>query len=274
MYTTQHIHEGFPMSRFLLSCFLLALLATTAHAQEKTKILLIGKDRDHPYGTHEYMTDCTLLATCLKQTPDIEPIVSNGWPKNADALKDVKAIVLYTRNGGNVLFDPFNKDIAEKLLKRGVGLTAIHWSTGAEGQLGEQWLDALGGWFSTKFSKLNTTTTKLKQVNPKHPICRGWEEYELRDEFYLELKFKEKATPIVQVELNQKTHTVAWTYERPDAKGRSFGCVLGHFHDNFGERRFRQMLVNGILWTAHREVPAMGAPVAIKAKDLELPPKK
>jgi hypothetical protein len=33
-------------------------------------------------------------------------------------------------------------------------------------------------------------------------------------------------------------------------------------------------LVNGILWTAHREVPEMGAPVAITAKDLELPAKK
>jgi type 1 glutamine amidotransferase len=49
--------------------------------------------------------------------------------------------------------------------------------------------------------------------------------------------------------------------------------VLGHFHSNFGEKPFRQMLVNGILWTAHREVPQSGAPVAITAKDLELPAK-
>lgn len=260
-----------------LSLILITLtIAGLADAGDKTtKILLIGKDRDHPYATHEYMTECALLATCLKQTKGVEPIVSNGWPKNADTLKDVKAIVLYTANGGDVLFNPIHKDQAEKLLKNGVGLTAIHWSTGAESKAGEQWLDTLGGWFSVKFSKLNTTTTKLKQAEPKHPICRGWKEYDLRDEFYLELKFKEKATPILQVELAKKTHTVAWTYERPESNnGRSFGCVLGHFHSNFGEKPFRQALVNGILWTAHIEVPEMGAPIEITAKDLELPPKK
>lgn len=265
------------MKRILMVLALLVALAPMpGRAGEKvTRILLIGKDRDHPYATHEYMTDCALLAACLKQTPNVETIVSNGWPKNAEMLKDVHAIVLYTRNGGNVLFDPLNAKQAEMLLKNGVGLTAIHWSTGAEGAPGEPWLDALGGWFSTKFSKLNTTTTRLRQVDPKHPICRGWSEYDLRDEFYLELKFKEKATPILQVEINKKVHTVAWTYERPDSKnGRSFGCVLGHFHSNFGEKPFRQALVNGILWTAHREVPEMGAPIAITPKDLELPAKK
>ena len=109
----------------------LAFFSSVTIAGEKTKILLIGKDRDHPYATHEYMTASELLATCLRQTKDVETIVSNGWPKNADALKDVKAIVLYTRNGGNVLFDPLNAKQAETMLKNGVGLTAIHWSTGA-----------------------------------------------------------------------------------------------------------------------------------------------
>lgn len=254
----------------------LLLLANPSLAGEKlTKILLIGKDRDHPYATHEYMTECALLATCLKQTSNVETVISNGWPKNADAFKDVSAIVLYTANGGNVVFDPLNAKQADTLLKNGVGLTAIHWSTGANKKAGDQWLDALGGWFSTDFSKLNVTTTKLKQADPKHSICRGWGEYDLRDEFYLKLKFKDTIKPILKVEINKEEHTVAWIYERPDSKnGRSFGCVLGHFHANFGEKPFRQALVNGILWTAHRDVPEMGAPVAVTAKDLELPPKK
>ncbi len=259
----------------LVAVSALALVGVADAGEKTTKILLIGKDRDHAPATHEYMFECALLAACLKQTPGVEVVVANGWPRNADTLKDVKAIVLYTANGGDVLFNALNKAQAEKLLKDGVGLTAIHWSTGAEGKAGAQWLDTLGGWFSTKFSKLNTTTTKLKQLDPKHPICRGWAEYDLRDEFYLQLKFKEKVTPVLQVELDNKPHTVAWTYERPDSNGgRSFGCVLGHFHANFGAKPFRQMLVNGILWTAQREVPEMGAPVAVTAKDLELPAKK
>jgi type 1 glutamine amidotransferase len=263
------------MRRILVLVVLFMLAAPLVFAGEtKTRILLIGKDRDHAYGTHEYMTDCALLATCLKQTKGIETIVSNGWPKDPADTKHIKAIVLYTANGGDVLFNALNRAHVDAMLKNGVGLTAIHWSTAANDKNGDAWQNTLGGWFNTKFSKLNPTTTALKQVAADHPICRGWKDYDLKDEYYLELKFHAKAKPVLQVHLGGKDHTVAWAYERPDSKhGRSFGCVLGHFHANFGEKAFRQALVNGILWTAHVDVPAEGAPVSIAAKDMELPPK-
>jgi type 1 glutamine amidotransferase len=251
----------------------LCLTSVAAAGDKKTRVLVVGKDRDHPFGTHEYMTDCEILAKCLRQTPGVEAVVSNGWPKERAMLKDVKAIVLHTRNGGNVLFDPLVRDEAEALLKSGAGLTALHWSTGADKKAGPDWLAALGGWFSTDFSKYLVRTPTLKQVDASHPICRGWKEFDLRDEYYIQLKFAESAKPILKVEIDKVEHTVAWTYERPGAKGgRSFGFVCGHFHDNFGERRFRQAIVNGILWTAHLEVPVAGAPCAITAKDMELPP--
>ena len=37
----------------------------------------IGKDLDHPRNTHTYMSDCTLLAKCLRQTEGVETVVSN-----------------------------------------------------------------------------------------------------------------------------------------------------------------------------------------------------
>src|SRR5213080_4158081 len=109
-----------------------------AVAQEKpVKILLIVKDRDHALSQHEYLSDCTILAKCLRQTKGVQAEVSNGWPRDPDKLKGVKAVVLNTRMGGSVLFDPLVKAEAEKLLKQGVGLTAIHWGTGAEAKAGE-----------------------------------------------------------------------------------------------------------------------------------------
>jgi type 1 glutamine amidotransferase len=266
---------GVSMIRYLGLTLALALgLASLAAAGEaKIKILLVGKDRDHPFGTHEYMTDCEILAKCLRQTPGIEAVVSNGWPKDPNLLKDVKAIVLHTRNGGNVLFDPLVRKEAEALLNNGAGLTALHWSTGADKKAGDDWLRTLGGWFGTDFSKLHTGVAPLLQTEPGHPICNGWKPYKLRDEYYLHLKFAEGIKPILKAEIDQKEHTVAWVHERPGSKGgRSFSFVCGHFHENFGLQPFRQAIVNGILWTAHIEVPAGGAPCAITAKDMELPP--
>ena len=264
------------MKRFpCLSLVLLCWLCAGARAAEKTtKIVLIGKDRDHPQGAHMYMYDCEIMARCLRQTPGIETVVTNGWPKDPDVFKDVKAIVLDTRMGGNVLFGGPQRRQAEDLLKQGVGLTAIHWSTGADvGEIGEHYLHTLGGWFNTDFSRYLVQKSTVRQADPAHPICRGWKDYDLREEYYIQLRFMPESKPIMKAVVDGKEYVIGWTYERPNSKeGRSFGFVGGHFHDNFAEKPFRQAVINGILWTAHLEVPEGGAPCAITEKDMELPP--
>lgn len=259
-----------------LSLVTLLLGATSLYAGDKTtRILLVGKDRDHPYGTHEYLSVCQLLAKCLKQTPGVEPVVSNGWPDDPKTLQGVKAIVLYTANGGDVILSAKARADVERLLKDGVGLVAVHWSTGANKLNGPVYQKVLGGWFSREYagSRLYVAAEKLRQAAPDHPICRGWKEYDLRDEYYLDLKFQPDIQPVMKITVKDKDYTVGWVYERPGSKGgRSFGFVCGHFHNNFGEPAFRRAIVNGILWAAHREVPQAGAPVAITKQDMEIPP--
>src|SRR5437016_14637908 len=153
------------------------LLASTAlvGADKKAKILLIGKDLDHARNTHTYLSDCELLAKCLRQTGGVETLVSNGWPQSQEALQGVKAIVLHTRLGGTVLFRGPQRRQAEELLQKGVGITAIHWGTGAETPEGEQWLHTLGGWFNAErdgFSQYLVQASKLRRSDPRHPVCR------------------------------------------------------------------------------------------------------
>jgi type 1 glutamine amidotransferase len=88
----------------------------------------------------------------------------------------------------------------------------------------------------------------------------------------LNLKFHERAQPILKVTVGGKEQVVAWALEREGSSGgRSFGTTLGHFHENFAIADFRRMLVNGILWTAQVEVPKEGAPVDVQEQDLKLP---
>lgn len=257
----------------MVSILVLAVPAIGFGAEPQVKVLLICKDRDHPPATHEYMADCELLARCLRQTAGVEAVVSNGWPTDPTALKDVKALVLITRNGGNVLLGGPQRRQVEELLRNGVGLTAIHWGTGAAKDVGEAWQQTLGGWFSTDFSKYLVRTAKLEQADAKHPICSGWKEFEMRDEYYIQLKFQPGAHPVMKAVIEDKPYVLGWTYERPESKGgRSFGFVCGHFHANYREKPFRQAVINGILWTAAVEIPQGGAPCEIVPKDLELPP--
>src|SRR5207237_7830387 len=119
------------MGRKLLYGVAVWLLAATAlvAADRKAKVLLIGKDLDHARNTHTYLSDCELLARCLRQTDGVEAVVSNGWPRDPAVVKDVTAVVLHTRLGGTVLFRGLHRHQVEEMLKKGVGVTAIHWGT-------------------------------------------------------------------------------------------------------------------------------------------------
>ncbi len=245
----------------------------------KKKIVLIGGNRDHPPGTHLYMRECELLEKCLRQTPGIETVVSNGWPKDEKALDGVSALAFYSNPGAEHLLAADHAEKAESLLKSGVGLAALHWGTGIgdsnNAKLVEKYLDALGGAFGA-WSRYVFSTSRIKQLDPKHPICRGWSDFDLKDEWYLNMRLKPEVKPLAQVRYEEKDRppvdqVVMWAYERKDSNGgRSFGNTLGHYHENFGLEPIRKSMLNGILWTAHCEIPPGGAPCSITPEDMKL----
>jgi type 1 glutamine amidotransferase len=256
---------------------LLALMGMTALADDapKAKILFIGKDPDHAYGTHMYMHTCGMLAKCVALTPGVEAVVSNGWPKDAKVLDGVKTIVVYTNPAAEFLLEGPHRSQVDELMKKGVGIVTIHWASSVNKnnfeRLGPTWLSYTGGTWVSNVG-LSSGKSPLKQLIPDHPICRGWKEYEIEDEYYLDPVIKQ-AKPLLQVhDRKDKEVIVGWVYERPDG-GRAFGTTLGHPYKNFQIDAFRRMIVNGILWTAKVDVPKEGAPVNIAEKDLALPPK-
>lgn len=252
---------------------------TTATGAEKpkTRILLIGKNPDHPHGSHMYMHTCGVLAKCLELTPGVETVVSNGWPKDAKTLEGVTAIVVYTSPAAELLLEGPARAAVDELMKKGVGLVTIHWASSVNKanfeRLGPTWMGYLGGTWVSNVG-LSGGKSTLKQLVPTHPICQGWSEYEIDDEYYLDPVIGKKTTALFQVkERKGKDVIVGWAFERPDG-GRAFGTTLGHPYKNFQDDAFRRMIVNAILWSAKVNVPKTGAPVNVSKEVLALPEKK
>lgn len=255
-----------------LVCSVAAL--PTVQAEPAAKILFVGKQPDHPFGTHMYLHTCGMLAKCLEQNAEVECIVSDGWPQDASTLEGVSTIVVYTTPAAEFLLDGSHRDQVDAMMKDGVGLVTLHWASSIYKdnleRLGPRWLSYLGGTWVSNVG-LHTGKSQLEQLEPDHPISRGWEEHEILDEYYLNPTI-EDATPILQVTAKEQPVIVGWAYERPGG-GRSFGTTLGHFYRNFQQEPFRRMVVNAILWTAHVNVPEEGAIVEMSEADLALPPK-
>ena len=215
----------------------------------------------------------------LSQTEGVETVVSNGWPADAGVSKDVTGIVLHTRLGGTVLFRGPQRRQVDEMLKQGVGVTAIHWGTGAETPEGGPWLQTMGAWFNAEgdgFSKYRVQTSKLQQADPKHPICRGWSGFELREEIYYNLCFLPDARPLMTTVVEGKDSTIGWVYERREFEKRaaSFGASSAAiFTPTSAKRPFRQAVVNGIaVDRAHRHPGKGRTRFRSRPKDMELPP--
>lgn len=238
------------------------------------KILLIGKQPDHPWGTHMYLHTSEMLAKCLQQTPDVQTVVSDGWPNDPEILKDVDTIVVYHSPAAELLLEGPQRQQVDQLMKAGVGLVTIHWASSIFeknlDRLGDRWISYLGGTWVSNVG-LHTGDSQLRQLIPQHPICRGWSEYDIHDEYYLNPTIGE-GKPLVQVKAKDKDVIVGWVHERADG-GRAFATTLGHFYRNFQIDAFRQMIVNGILWSAHVEIPPQGSPIGLSEQDLALPKK-
>lgn len=265
-----------PLCRILLVA--IALFASTANslsAAEPTKILLIGHKLDHPWGSHMYLHTLSMLAKCAENTDGVETVVSDGWPTDKAKLAGVHSIVVYSSPGAEFLVDGPHADELDKLMKSGVGLMAIHWGTAVYeknlDRLGDRWITYLGGCWVSNVG-LSTENSRLMQLAPKHPICRGWSNFDLHDEFYLNPTIPSGTTSVLEITAKGKPLVVGWARERADG-GRAFGTTLGHYYRNYQREPFRQMIVNAMLWTAKVEIPEGGAPIELSEEALALPPK-
>lgn len=238
------------------------------------KVVLVYTALDHPWASHMYEHECKLLAHCLEQTDGVEASVVQSWPDERQ-LDQVRSIVFYSSPAGDIALNPDHRQQFLRLMKDGVGFAAIHWATGTDAKLGDEYANILGGWFNFAHAGLKVDTQLLTQQDPDHPVCRGWKPYQLHDEFYLNMKLHGQTKPLLKVLVDGKEQVVAWTYERANSHGgRSFGTTLGHFHENFALPEFRRAIINGILWTAHVDIPEKGASVDVTEKVLDLPQQK
>ncbi|MCX7427171.1 MAG: DUF1080 domain-containing protein [Planctomycetia bacterium] len=252
--------------------------------EDKKKIVIIAGPKSHGYAAHEHNAGCLLLGKWLNENvPGVQAAVYlNGWPKDPTALDNADAIVLFADGYGA---NPLNGhlDEVDKLMKRGVGLSVLHYATGLpKGDEGNRLLDWIGGLFEQNWSVNPTWNAEFKAL-PDHPITRGVKPFAIEDEWYYNMRFPENmagVTPIlvaippdatrqgpdgeysgnahVRSRLGQPEY-LGWVRARPDG-GRGFGFTGGHWQANWADDNFRKVVLNAIVWTAKLDVPPDGVP--------------
>lgn len=267
------------MFRALLLFMIGTMPLIAAETTKAKKIVLIAgaMDKGHPPGTHEYEKTVRLFKHALDNASNVKGIRTeahlNGWPEQANTLDTADTIVLVSSGSDR---NPKDHPLLvgdrlanlQKQMNRGCGLVLVHWSTFIPNDVAKSHImDWVGGHFDYQsgpakngwYSKIQTTT--VKATPGEHPISRGMKPFEIKDEFYYNLKFRvdqPQVVPVLTVEMGKDgPQTVAWALEK-NSGSRGFGFTGGHFFDHWRTEQYRKMLLNAILWTAHAEVPEKG----------------
>ncbi|MEO5999004.1 MAG: ThuA domain-containing protein [Chitinophagaceae bacterium] len=250
----------------------------------KKKIIFIAGACSHGPGEHEHNAGCRLLAAELNKYvgDQVEATVIQKWPADTTVLDQASSIVLYMDGeGGHLALK--HLDHLTKLMKKGIGLTCLHYAVELPTETGgPEFKNWLGGYFETFWSVNPTWDADFKTL-PKHPVTNGVKPFKVYDEWYYHMRFQDnmknviplltaippastlerkdgphEGNEFVRKELGKPQH-VAWLTQRADG-GRGFGFTGGHYHKNWGNENFRKIVLNGIIWTAKINVPSAGVP--------------
>jgi type 1 glutamine amidotransferase len=255
-----------------------------ANGERKRKVLFLAGRPSHGYGAHDHWAGAKLLAKSLNDSglPIEAEVHRYGWPEDSKIFDGVDCVVIYADGGGGHIVNR-HLDEMDALTKKGVGLVCLHYAVEVpKGRVGDKFLEWIGGYFETDWSVNPHWTANFSKL-PDHSITRGVAPFEINDEWYYHMRFREGmrgVTPILTdlppaeslsrpdgshsgnrhvraaVARGEPQH-MAWAVERDDG-GRGFGFTGAHVHWNWAEPNFRKLVLNAIAWCAKVEVPPGG----------------
>ena len=272
-----------PLFRVSLLALVAMPLLVVAEAKERAKVVIVAGTKSHGYGAHEFNAGSLLMQKLLKESaPSVDVVVHlNGWPKADDAFDGADAIVLFMDGGGG---HPVNSHLDQlaPLMDKGVGLMCMHYAVEVPiGPTAKAYLKWIGGYYESGWS-INPHWIAKSKLNREHPISNGVNDFAVNDEWYFNMRFREKMEGVESVlkavpddearsgktswprgprkdiqDASGREETLLWATERPDG-GRGVGFTGAHFHWNFGDDGFRKLVLNSIMWVAGMEVPETG----------------
>lgn len=265
---------------FILLAGLLPAQAEDAAAKKRI-ILVAGETaKVDVVGHHDYLAGCQCLEALLRQTDGVEIVrVNGGWPDDKHVFDGASSVVFYTDGGGKQAFLASPERVAQMqaLADQRVGLVMIHQAVDFPPEFARQGRDWLGGIYLQGKSGRGHWPSKHIDF-PTHPITRGVTAWQVNDGWLNGLQFVDKMQGISPLVWSGKNYEesragldpqiVSWAYQRPDG-GRSFSFTGLDAHSAWELKGMRQLVVNGVLWSAGIEIPAQGAPCQIEKSDLQ-----
>lgn len=174
-----------------------------------------------------------------------------------EGAKGYDVIVLYD------MWQPINEESQEafvKLLRQGKGLVALHHSL-ASYQTWDEYRNIIGGrWHMEKWNQngkeqppstfKHDVQFKVHIADSKHPVTKGLQDFDIRDETYGNFEVLPKVKPLLTTEEPTSNRVIAWAHTY--GRSRVVYIQLGHDHYAYQNPNYRRLVLQAIRWVAGR----------------------
>ncbi|MGJ8678665.1 MAG: ThuA domain-containing protein [Akkermansiaceae bacterium] len=272
--------NNFP--RFIYYFFILTITAASAQ-----HVLFITGEESHTWGQHERRATSIILAAALENVdPEISTehvfVATEGWPTQSQ-IDTADCIFINTYGYSKHIVNSDTKmSQLEAHMNLGKGFASMSWSLAVNGSLANRWKNLIGAnWSgSNRVATFNTESLYKPEVE-SHPVMNGLPDYHLNDEYFF--NFDKSTLGTISPILVHQGQNAAFSYDRSirgndatdeliangheflgswcfrrAAGGRAFGHAGGRYYFNLAKDSFRTNLLNGIMWTMKKNIPASG----------------
>jgi hypothetical protein len=290
----------------ILALFAFTSVTSAITADGKHKLVIIAGKPSHPPLQHEFRAGALILEKCLKDVPRLKvDRHDQGWVSDESTFADADAIVIYSDGGAkHPAVQGDHLKTLNALMAKGVGFGAMHYGVEVLADNGgAEFKEWLGGHYENQYS-CNPMWEPRFEMFPSHPITEGVLPFQIKDEWYMNMRFrpafgdgtkqvtagKSSFVPIlvaspsdatrdgpyvypkgpyphIQAEKGQ-SEAMMWAVEREDG-GRGFGFTGGHFHLNWSNDAFRKTVLNALVWVTKIEVPSGGVASTVTPEELQ-----
>ena len=209
------------------------------------------------------------MQVLLKQTPGVDAVLVNEeWPADEKVFEGAAAVVFYTDGGGKQAYlgSPEHVATVQKMADGKTGLVNLHQAVEFTPAFAAQSMNWTGAAYNALSSRGHWDS--VHDVFPKHAITSGVTPWKINDGWLNHFQFPAEMKGITPLVWSGKEKLgspeggdkdiVAWTYDRPSG-GRSFSFSGLDAHGAWEQAGMRQLVINGVLWSAGVEIPAGGA---------------
>ena len=224
--------------------------APSHHAEGKIRVLLT-------YGGHAFqerqffaMFDALAGVEYTKAPmPQSAGLFKPGLEKDYDVIVRYDMVPRITPDQEKALAD---------LLRKGIGLVALHHNLNAQGNSGE-YVKILGGRWCQPPVEIDgkrygpsgwqhDNELRVTVADREHPITRGLADFTIHDEVYNHFYVAPDVHVLLTTDHPKNDSKIAWTHEF--GKSRVFYLQLGHDSQTWKNPVYPEILARGIRWAA------------------------